>query len=886
MRGCGYRRIERDCKRLRWVSALGGLSLALGWTQRAESQPASGDSGATDGAQLQRSEIEPPRLIQFEHAVYPADAERLGIEASVGLVLTIDQEGHVLRVELREPAGHGFDEAAVAAARGFVFAPATRGGQPIAAKILYRYRFKLDPQRADQSSQNAPSREVPQLGELRGKIQAGAPPFPIAGVLVRVHADGKQPHEIVSDAKGEWHLAELEPGNYDVEVFAVGYRAVTQIEHVDANRATAVVYGLESSDESQLEVTVRGAAVHREVAHYELSRDELVRVPGTMGDAIHAVEAMPSVARPPAFSGALIVRGSAPQDTQVFVEGTLVPRVFHYASLSSVVPSEMIERLEFYPSNFSARYGRAMGGVIEVGLRETNPDGKYHGSAQIDFINTRANVEGPIPLTNGWQFMGGFRTTYVDRWLVPVLRSSGSAIEGMPRYYDYQLYVERKLPNNGVYRIGVFGASDRFVPIEKNPSDWRAPSDSFMHVQSQLRLPITAGTHFKASWSIGRSKAASPDDDDRTMTTTYTLGTLRTELNVATGTIGLMRVGTDFLYAPFKVEAFIDPPESQGALNSAATGSPQLTRYDVRSVYFRPAAYAEYELAPNRRVNVTLGTRLDYTKDTSQWDVAPRLSARYVLNESPLRTVFKGGVGLFYQPPDPGQTLDELGTRGLYSSRAVHSMIGVEQALSKRVTLSVEGFEKELRDLVVTRTDAARNDITENSGSGRVWGADLLLRYQSDSRFFGWLSYTLSRSTRRSAPDEPSQLFAYDQPHILNVLGSYRLGRGWEIGGRFRYISGFLYRACFGGLFDSSTGRYRCYGTPAQNRLEAYHQLDLRLEKTWAFENFRIAGYIDVINTYFHNSPDYAVAKYDLSATKPLSLSLPLLPSIGVRGEL
>ncbi|HMA91667.1 MAG TPA: TonB-dependent receptor [Polyangiaceae bacterium] len=836
---------------------------------------------------LQRSAIVPPRLTHFENAIYPKAAQHAEIEADVGLTLTIDRDGRVTRVEVSEPAGHGFDEAAAAAAERFVFEPATRAGVAVAAKIRYRYSFRLEAKLVSPGAES--SIAAVQTGELRGKILAGTPPSPIAGVLVRVRADAMLGNavirEVVSDGKGEWSIPELTPGTYSVELVAIGYRPVTEREQVAVNRATAVTYGLESSDESKIEVTVRGAAMHREVAHYELSRTELVKVPGTMGDAIHAVEAMPSVARPPAFSGTLIVRGSAPQDTQVFVEGTYIPRVFHYASLSSVIPSEMIERLEFYPSNFSSRYGRGMGGIIEVGMRETNPDGRYHGSAQIDFINARANVEGPVPKASGWHFMGGFRSSYVDRWLVPVLRSSGSGLDWMPRYHDYQFYLERRLPNNGVYRVGVFGASDRFVKIDERETGL-APSDSFLHIQSQLRLHLSSRVHLRASWSLGRNRAFEPGDDDRSVRTTYTLGTFRSELAIATSSFGLVRFGTDLLYAPFRVEALADQADSGGALNSAETGAPKLTAYDIRSVYFRPAAYAEYELAPNRRVNVTLGTRVDYTKDTSKWDVAPRLSARTVLIEAPRRTVLKGGIGLFYQPPDPGQTIDELGTKGLTSSRALHSMIGVEQSLSKRVTLSVEAFDKEMRDLIGMRTDGTGNTVAENSGRGRVIGADFLLRYQADERFFGWASYTLSRSTRQLAPGEPTLLYRFDQPHVLNLVGSLRLGRGWEVGGRFQYASGSNYRACPGGLFDNSSGYYRCYGTQAMKRMGPYHQLNLRVEKVWSFDTSRLGLYLDLINAYFHNSPDYPVTNFDRSGVKFQSFSLPLLPSFGLRGEL
>jgi len=845
---------------------------------------ASAQPAPEPSAPLTRSNVVPPRLLHFEQANYPSRAEQRGLEATVVLVIAINSEGKVTRVEVREPAGEGFDEAAVAAAERFVFEPALRTGMPVAAKILYRYQFKLEPKAPATQTEQPPM--LPRVGELRGKIVAGTPPSPLVGAKVTIRGHGVEPISVVTTVDGAWLVPNLDPGKYVVEIATSGYRRVSELEQVEEGNVTAVTYSLETSDELPLEVTVRGAALQREVTHYEIPRTEMLRVPGTMGDAIHAVEAMPSVARPRGLSGDLVFRGSAAEDSLVYIDGTPVSQIFHYGDLSSVVPGEMLERIEFYPSNFSVRYGRAMGGIVEARLRQTNPDEKYHGTAQVDLINARISAEGPIPKLRHWSFMGGVRASYFDRWLAPIMRDGASSEDGLPRYHDYQLYLERRLPGNGVYRMGFIGANDTFVPVLANPTNWHVPrQNSFGHLQSQLRLPLSPLVDFKASWSLGRNNSHIAEDD-RTRNTTYTLGTLRSELSLKTASVGIARIGTDTLYAPFAVKAYSDRKSAGGELASIYSNAPQLTQYDIRGVYLRPSVYAEYEFAPSRRIDVTAGTRLDYTKDTNHFDTAPRLAVRYVLVDGPHSTVLKGGIGLFYQPPDPAQTLPQLGTNGLTSSRALHSMLGVEQSLTKHVTLSVEGFEKELRRLQSIREDGSGNQTTENNGRGRVWGADLLLRYHGGERFFGWLAYTLSRSTRKPATDEPVELYRYDQTHILNLLGSYRLGRGWEIGGRFHYATGLPYKACSFGLFNSATGDYRCYGTENQRRLAPYHRLDLRVEKSWVWPTCRLSAYIDILNAYGRYSPDKAVENYDYSGVKPLSRSLPLLPSIGVRGEI
>ncbi len=536
--------------------------------------------------------VTPPVLVHFEAAPYPPEAEQAGLQATVVMRLDIAANGEVTAAAVVEPAGHGFDEAASEAARRFVFTPAKRGGEPIASRILYRYVFKLEPP-PEPIHRSATHPVIP--GELRGSVVGGGPPVPIAGVEVRAQGPDQRELQTRTDPSGQFVFSNLPPGEYTLRIHTAGFEPVQFGERVAANQATSLVYTLVPTRTDAIEVTVHGAALHREVTHYELTRQELLRTPGTMGDAVHAVEAMPSVARPPAFSGQLIVRGSAAEDTQVFVEGTPIRRVFHFGSLSSVVPSEMIERLQFYPSNFSVRYGRGMGGVVELGLRLTHPDGKHHGSAQMDFINLRANVEGPVPGLRKWSFMAGGRMSYVDRWLVPVLRSSGSALEGMPRYSDYQMYLERPLARNGVIRIGFFGAQDKYVPIEKNPREWNAPTDAFGHVQTLLRIPLSSTVNLRASWSMGRTETTEYGAANRKFPYSTNLSTARAELSAATGRYGIARIGADAMYAPFSLQAVTDVEQAGGALASENTGAPRLRALALHGVYFRPATFAEYE---------------------------------------------------------------------------------------------------------------------------------------------------------------------------------------------------------------------------------------------------------------------------------------------------
>src|SRR5205814_1227688 len=96
-------------------------------------------------------------------------------------------------------------------------------------------------------------------------------------------------------------------------------------------------------------------------------------------------------------------------------------------------------------------------------------------------------------------------------------------------------------------------------------------------------------------------------------------------------------------------------------------------------------------------------------------------------------------------------------------------------------------------------------------------------------------------------------LVNFDQTHILTVLGSYRLGNGWEFGARFRLISGNLVtpNVCdvsssgcdptrTNALFHAASGVYTPIplSGPFGERLPLFPQLDLRVDKRWGFKSW------------------------------------------------
>jgi outer membrane receptor protein involved in Fe transport len=296
------------------------------------------------------------------------------------------------------------------------------------------------------------------------------------------------------------------------------------------------------------------------------------------------------------------------------------------------------------------------------------------------------------------------------------------------------------------------------------------------------------------------------------------------------------------------------------------------------------------ELTPLPGLKLLPGIRGDYDQGTKKWSADPRIGVRYDVHAGYPRTTLKGGAGIFHQPPEPYESVKPFGNSGLKSESAQHYSLGFEQELAPPLELSLEGFYKKLDDIVLSAPsfDTSQNGLSyQNVGSGRVYGSELLLRYKPGGRFFGWVAYTLSKSERRDAKGEPLYDYDYDQTHILTALGSYKLGRGWQIGARFRYVTGNPYTPNVGGTVDYDAGTYAPVASTARNskRLPAFHQLDVRVDKTWKFQSWSLSWYLDVQNVYNRQNTESISYNFDYSQTQATH-GLPILPIMGLRGEL
>src|SRR5262249_52810619 len=235
----------------------------------------------------------------------------------------------------------------------------------------------------------------------------------------------------VTDERGQFSFRDVPAGEVQVVITASEFQRFETHERIDAGKQTQATYHVLRTFFSPYETVVRGARERKEVSQTTLSLQEIQRIPGTTGDALKVIQNLPGVARPPLNGGLIVIRGTSPRDSGIFLDGERIPLLFHFGGLTAVYNSELLESVDYLPGNFSPYYGGIVGGVVDVKSRNPRTDG-FHGVLEVNAYN--ANVVLETPITDTLSIAGAYRRSYIDLILPLFLKSDSPTFTVAPRY--------------------------------------------------------------------------------------------------------------------------------------------------------------------------------------------------------------------------------------------------------------------------------------------------------------------------------------------------------------------------------------------------------------------------------------------------------------------
>lgn len=236
----------------------------------------------------------------------------------------------------------------------------------------------------------APRRLTAQVnGAISGRVTDGATGAPLSGVQVRIVGTGQG---AATDTGGRFRLREVRPGRWSVTVVRIGYR--------QSRRDSVVVTG---GEVARLEFAMVPVAVEVEslstgrqadlildplapAATQRITAKDFRNLPiTTLDDAL-------------ALSGGTVdqsVRGGRPGEQAFVLDGVGVKNQLDASTNGpgTQIPPDMLQEASLVSNAFSARYGSAISGLVNV----TTRDGT-------DTWTGRAAYENDRPLPSGWDY--------------------------------------------------------------------------------------------------------------------------------------------------------------------------------------------------------------------------------------------------------------------------------------------------------------------------------------------------------------------------------------------------------------------------------------------------------------------------------------------------
>ena len=613
----------------------------------------------------------------------------------------------------------------------------------------------------------------------------------------------------------------------------------------------------------------------KEPIKHTLGRADVHDMPGAFGDPYRAIEALPGVV--PIASGLpyFYVRGAPPGNVGYFFDGIPVPYLYHFAAGPGVLQPAFVDHVDLYPGAYPARYGRFAGAIVAGEMAP--PSYRFHGEASIRWIDSGATVEAPFASGRGSAMVGGrfSYTAAVLSLLVPDVSVN---------YWDYQARIRYDLDSKNSVELLSFGAGDFLSDIETRTRSMQTPDGGFTsQTVREENTIVDVGFHrldlrwdhritngnWRNALMLGLDRTGA---DNGSVTVKSRMVGLRSEYQQILGKRSTLRAGGDVLFENLaQNDGQTTPaPDGSGGSDDNVNFGFTRARRDLTS-----GVWADLVLKPAPKLEVTPGLRADLFVSGGRVALAidPRISARFMLTK---KLTVTHGLALVHQAPSfvvpvPGFKPSLEG--GLQS--AVQYSAGLSYALPAGFESSVALFQNaflNMTDLisVVQLQNTTSKEETDFRVTGHAYGFELMIRRSLSRRVGGFLSYTLSRSTRSSSELEGPA--TTDRTHVLNLALSADLGRDWRVGGRWIFYSGIPTRVAYLAAAQSPP------------RTPPFWRLDFKVQKRWYIKRPDVwwGLALEVLNTTLNK--EVLNGECNALACKFDSIGPVTIPSIGAEG--
>ena len=738
----------------------------------------------------------------------------------------------------------------------------------------------------------------------------------------------------VTNAEGKFSIGQVPPGIYRLQASAIGYKTVTTPEYILSTRDLHIQIEMEENQTELEGVTVTASPFRRDIESPVSLRiiglQEIEKSPGANRDISRTVQSYPGVAFSPiGYRNDLIVRGGSPSENRFYLDGVEIPNINHFSTQGAsggpvgILNADLIREVNFYTGAFPTDKGNALSSVLDFKLRDGDME---RNSLKATLGASEVSLASNGHLGKKTSYLVSVRQSYLQ-FLFDML-----GLPFLPTFTDAQFKLKTRFDARNELTVLGLGGIDKMKLNTKADDEDNEYILSYLPKIQQETFTLGAvyrhyaGAHVQsvvASHSYLNNRNTKYQQNDESDPEHLMLRLRSTEQNTQ------LRLENSSSFRNWKVTVGTSLDYSQYSnttFQKVYTDRAQTFDYHTYLGIMRWGLFGTVNYTSiDERFTASLGLRADANnysaamKDLSD-QLSPRLSLSYQLTE---HWSLSGNAGLYYQLP-PYTALGFKNNNGLYANKyALRYMqvsqgsVGLNWRKGDTFEVSVEGFYKDYDKIPLSVADGIPltckgndygvigNELLTSTAQGRSYGAELLLKWLVAKKLNLASSFTLFKSEYRTDKESEYIASAWDNRFIFNLRGTYNLPRHWSVGMKVSCIGGAPYtpydadKSSLVTAWNAQGKPYYDYTRYNEERLPAFTQVDIRIDKTFYLKRCMLGFYIDLQNiagsklkqadvlmsTGVIKNPDAPIAeqRYVMKSLKQESGTL--LPTLGITFE-
>ncbi len=705
--------------------------------------------------------------------------------------------------------------------------------------------------------------------------------LPYANVVLKWQGE---PLGALSNVDGYYAVKNIPPGDYVLIVSYVGYESSVDTMSFKGNEELVRDVSLGEEPIQSEEIVVEADRFEEErvvqtgfVAVETRKLQELPSIGET--DVLRGLQLLPGIQAASDISSGLYIRGGGPDQTLILLDQIPLYNPSHAFGFFSTFNPDAIKDMSLHKGAYPAQYGGRLGSVLDVRNRDGNRKG-FEATGGVSLIAARLTLEGPV---NKGSWMVSGRRTYLE----PILSAIRNDSTEIPKYYFYDTNAKFNKDFNDRNKMtvsGYFGRDDMNFDLDEGSFiNIRWGNTAFTGKWTHVFTPALFGNFVVAGSKYTSATSLSFFETPIEFSNSIQDISVKGDLDFFASSHHSVNTGFLATWYDFSFKQSFNQDD----------------QLDLKEKPYLLSAYIQdlWQIRPQS--SLRLGARSDYFSEGGRMNVEPRIAFSEQLNPE-VRLKVAGGYyhqylqlvtteafsgGDFWVPLD--KTVD--------AGRSWQGAVGLEWEPSRRYQFTIEGYYRDLENLVVLDNrvsgdtdNTTSEDVFVSGGTGYATGVEMFLQRRTGA-LTGWVGYTLAW-TRRTFPElNQGKEFPpkYDRRNDLSFVASYKLGR-WKFGANLVYGTGQAFTPASGRFFlrSPATGIFEQRVLPADRnsaRLLPYHRMDFSIKRKVGIFGSDAELYLQVFNIYNRRNEWFITYDpTDTGAGPDVIKMLPIVPTLGI----